>query len=113
MSMPVDSDHPFPYDQYLVWPCDNLDLDAEDVLERQIRDVVGPDIKVTRETTAATAAKNSPRSVLFWEIEVPSDEHLLQLKKLEGVGKCLQKDGIDEDLNSEDERTIGGDGASA
>nr|OQO30333.1 hypothetical protein B0A51_02421 [Rachicladosporium sp. CCFEE 5018] len=99
--MPVDSAHPYPYDQYLVWPCKNLHPGAEDVLDRQIREVVGPDIEVTKETTAVTAARNGPRRVLFWEVEEPSEEHLLQLKKLKGV-RCLQKDGIDENLNYED-----------
>ncbi|KAK6437553.1 hypothetical protein LTR95_006254 [Oleoguttula sp. CCFEE 5521] len=97
MAMPVRYEDPLPHDQYLVRPHKNFGQVAEDALDREIRDVVGPDVKVTKETTAVGMIVDGPRRVLFWEVVEPSEEHLAQLEKLKGV-RCLQKDGIEENV---------------
>ncbi|KAK6425564.1 hypothetical protein LTR95_016246 [Oleoguttula sp. CCFEE 5521] len=95
MALPVRDEDPLPYDEYLVWPREKLGSDAEDALECQIRDVVGPYVKVTRETTQGDV--KGVRRVLFWEVVEPSEEHLRQLEKLDGV-EYLQKNEIEENV---------------
>ncbi|OQN99570.1 hypothetical protein B0A48_14712 [Cryoendolithus antarcticus] len=91
--------YPLAYDQYMLWPDkalkwprDQATRDAIDVLDRRIREIVGPSIVVEKKMGCIGAM------LMFWLVKQPSDEHLLQLGKLNGISE-VQKDGVEDNIS--------------
>ncbi|OQN99569.1 hypothetical protein B0A48_14711 [Cryoendolithus antarcticus] len=77
--------------EYIVWPIEKLEQDAIAKLDRQIRDVIGPDVKVVKEMLLQGIV------LLAWLLIGTTKKDLLALEKLSGV-QMVEQNVEDEDI---------------